>query len=73
MYVRRSAYGHNQLEKEFVKKIPYFEFSEFSTKDKEVKRKEVYASICACMPEEGCSHDAVVGLFKTYIASLAFH
>jgi hypothetical protein len=61
------------LEKEFAKSIPYFDFSEFSSKDKEVKRKEVDAWICACMLEEGFSRDVIFGLFMTCIPSLAFH
>ena len=48
-------------------------FSEFSSKDKEAKRKEMDVWVCWHMTEEGCHNDVVFGLFKTCIASLVFH
>lgn len=73
-YVGRCVSGRNRLGKRFAESLPYFDFSESGTLEKEVMIRTLDNWISKTrMPEAGACNDAVFCLFEGCVASLLYH
>lgn len=73
LYVGRCVSGRDRFKKEFAESLPYFDFSNFDSIERESKNRSLDKWIKDRMPAGGAMNDSVFGFFKACIASLAFH
>ena len=72
-YVGRCVSGRKRMDSRFAESIPYFDFSEFPSTQKETMNRVLDNWIKSRMPEGGAKNQAVFFLFKSCLASVVYH